>query len=417
MYRELFDFIEKAPTAFQAVGEFRTRLLKDGAVELREDAPWELRYGVTYFITRNDSALVVFSIPEEGEEFRVFAAHSDSPSFKVKENPEIVVENKYVKLNVEPYGGMICSSWLDRPLSVAGRLIVRDGDSFKTVLVNVDRDLLVIPNVAIHQNREVNKGYAWNMQTDMLPLLGGIEAKGSFMKIVAEHAGVREEDVIGHDLFLYIREKGRVFGANGEYMASSRFDDIECALAGFLGFKTASKKRHIPVLMIFDNEEVGSQSRQGAGSTFLLDTVTRIAEELPRGVKALRDMVPGSFLLSADNGHALHPNHPEKCDPTNRPVLNGGILIKYASTQRYATDGLSGAFVKKLCEDAGVPYQIFHNRSDMAGGGTLGSISTSQVAFPLADIGLTELAMHSSVETAGVRDFEYLVKLAERFFE
>ena len=282
MYRELFDFIEKAPTAFQAVSEFRTRLLKDGAEELREDAPWQLRYGQTYFITRNDSALVVFSIPEEGEEFRVFAAHSDSPSFKVKENPEIVVEDKYVKLNVEPYGGMICSTWLDRPLSVAGRLIVRDGDSFRTVLVDVDRDLLIIPNVAIHQNREVNKGYEWNMQTDMLPLLGGIGAKGSFMKIVAEHAGVREEDILGHDLFLYIREKGRVFGANGEYMAGSRFDDIECALAGFLGFRKAARKRYIPVLMIFDNEEVGSQSRQGAGSTFLLDPVERIAEELPR---------------------------------------------------------------------------------------------------------------------------------------
>ena len=413
---KLLEFIRKAPTAFQAVAEMKRMLLDADASELKETEHWEIREGQRYFVIKNDSALIAFSIPEKKDAFRIFAAHADSPAFKVKENPEMIVENSYVKLNVERYGGMLMAPWFDRPLSVAGRLIVKKGGEIESVLVNVGRDLLLIPNVAIHMNREANDGMKYNAQTDMLPLLGGIEAKGRFMEIVAEAAGVDAADILAHDLYLYPRTEGCVWGAEGEFISAPRLDDIECAFGGLNGFLNGEKQEAISVFCMFDNEEVGSGSVQGAGSSFLSDTLLRISEALGDSEEDRVIRLANSFLISADNGHAVHPNHPEKTDPTNRPVVNGGILLKYSSNLAYTTDGVSAARLKVLCERAGVPLQIFFNRSDMMGGSTLGRISLAHVPVHSVDIGLAQLAMHSPYETAGVKDYEYLEKMASAFF-
>ena len=413
---QLLDFIEQSPTAFHAVKNAADLLKASGAVFLPETEKWALQPGKNYYTVRNASALIAFTVPEGAKAFRIFAAHADSPSFKLKENPELITEGKYVRLNVERYGGMIYSTWLDRPLSVAGRVIVRRENGFATRLVNIDRDLLLIPNVAVHMNREANDGFKMNPQTDLLPLFGGIEAAGRFMKLIADAAGVYEEQILGHDLFLYPRGRGTVWGAENEFISAPRIDDQECAFAGLQGFLKAEKKKNISVLAIFDNEEVGSMSRQGAASTFLSDTLTRISEALGDTKSDYIARIAASYSISADNGHAVHPNHPEKTDPSNRPVLNGGILLKYSANQRYTTDGVSAAVFKELCHRADVPFQIFFNRSDMMGGGTLGNISLTQVPAMTADIGLAQLAMHSAYETAGAKDEAYMERFAEELF-
>ena len=413
---ELLDFIEQSPTAFHAVKNAAALLKEAGAEYLPESESWDLVPGRTYYTVRNDSALIAFRIPEGAKAFHIYAAHADSPSFKIKEEPELVAEGKYVRLNVERYGGMILSTWLDRPLSVAGRVIVRTDAGLETRLVNIDRDLLLIPNVAIHMSRDLNDGAKLNPQQDLLPLFGGIEAKGSFMKLIAENAGVSEEDILGHDLFLYTRGRGTAWGAENEYISAPRIDDQECAYAGLQGFIKAKKEENISVLAVFDNEEVGSMSRQGAASTFLSDTLLRISEALGDTRSEYLSRIAASYMISADNGHAVHPNHPEKADPSNRPVPNGGILLKYSANQRYTTDGASAAVFKELCREADVPYQIFFNRSDMMGGSTLGNISLTQVPAMTADIGLAQLAMHSAYETAGAKDEAYMERFVQELF-
>ncbi len=413
---ELLNFIEKSPTAFQSVLEMKQELLAAGAKELFESDSWSLDRDQDYFVIKNDSALLAFRIPENTGSFHIFAAHGDSPSFKIKENPEIVVENAYVKLNVERYGGMLMAPWFDRPLSVAGRVIVERDGKIQSIPVNIDRDLLLIPNLAVHMNREANDGMKYNAQQDLLPLYGGIEAKGTFMKTVAEAAGVSEEEILGHDLCLYPRVKPVVWGALGEFISAPRIDDLECAYAGLQGFLSGKKKDAISVFCMFDNEEVGSSSIQGAAGFFLADTLLRISEALQDTEEQRIRRLSESFLISADNGHAVHPNHPEKTDPTNRPKVNGGILLKYSANLRYTTDGKSAAQLRRLCKKAGVPVQTFFNRSDMMGGSTLGNISLSKVPVHSVDIGLAQLAMHSCFETAGAKDYEYMKALAEGFF-
>lgn len=415
--KELLTFIDKSPTSFHAVGNMKEQLLDAGFQEIREDHRWELSPGGDYFVTRNDSAIIAFSIPEEeGEGFRIVASHSDSPTFKIKENPEIKVEDHYVKLNVEGYGGMILSSWMDRPLSVAGRIIVKEKDEYVSKLVNIDQDLLMIPNLAIHMNREINKGYAYNRQKDMLPVLGGIESKDSFFDMIKKAAGT-ESEILGHDLYLYNRQKGTVLGANREFIASGRLDDLQCAFASMKGFLQGDKKKHISVFCVLDNEEVGSGTKQGAASTFLKDTLKRINSALKRDEEDYLVHLAKSFMISADNAHAVHPNHPEKTDPANRPYINGGIVLKMNADQKYCTEGMSAAIFKDLCNTIGVPMQTFVNRSDMAGGSTLGNISSTQVAVRAVDIGLPQLSMHSSYEMAGVQDTEYFVRVLEAFFQ
>ena len=432
---ELLDFIRNSPCSFQAVETLRQQLLSTGFTELCEGERWELQAGGDYFVTRNHSALLAFSIPafDEGLErliqngLRIAATHSDSPPFKIKEHPEIIVEGQYVSLNVEKYGGMLCAPWFDRPLSVAGRVFVRaDGgketaggvvrDGICEILVDIPQDILLIPNVAIHMNRNVNEGHAYNPQVDMLPLfaLGG--GDGSFMELIAEAAGVRRKDILGHDLYLYNRAAGSLWGPEQEFISAPRLDDLQCAFSTMQGFLSGDRKEHISMCGVFDNEEVGSETRQGAGSTFLYDTLQRICGGLGLSYEEYLVLLQHSFMVSADNAHAVHPNHKELTDPTNRPYIGGGIVIKYNAQQRYCTDGYSAAWFKALCEESGVPYQGFVNRSDMLGGSTLGNISNTKVAVNSVDIGLPQLAMHSPYETAGTADTAYLVRAMREFY-
>lgn len=415
--KKLLKFIQKSPTAFQAVEEMSQRLQKEGFEELKEEKHWNLKPGGDYYVTRNHSAIIAFSIPKKPAwKFHIMASHSDSPALKIKENPEMEVEKAYIKLNVERYGGMLLAPWFDRPLSVAGRLIVRKNGEIQEKLVAVDKDLLVIPNLAIHMNREVNDGYKYNVQKDMLPLYSDYDGKGSFMKLMAAEADVAEEDILGHDLFLYDRTPGTVWGANEEFISAPRLDDIQCAFASLEGFLRGERKESIAVHCVLDNEEVGSTTKQGAASTFLKDTLMRINMGLGRTQEKYLMTLADSFMVSADNAHALHPNHTDKTDPVNRPVLNGGIVIKYNANQKYCTDGVSAAIFKDICDRAEVPYQIFVNRSDMAGGSTLGNISNTQVPMKTVDIGLAQLAMHSVYETTGAKDTESLAKAAAVLF-
>lgn len=414
---KLLDFIEKSPTAFQAVDEMQKRLTENGFEVLSEKEYWKLVPGGKYLVTRNNSALIAFCIPEkESRVFHIMASHSDSPSFKIKENPEIKVDNSYVKLNVEKYGGMLMAPWFDRPLSVAGRVIIRRNDGLEEKLVDIKRDLVMIPNLAIHMNREANNGVAYNPQKDLQPLFAAGNTDRTLLEIIAEQTGVKKEDIISHDLFLYNRMLGTIWGADKEFVSSARLDDLQCAFASMEGLLRAQNHGSIAVHCVMDNEEVGSGTKQGAASTFLKDTLLRINMGLGRTYEEYLMTLAGSFMVSADNAHALHPNYTDKTDPTNHPVLNKGIVIKFNANQKYCTDAVSAAIFKELCTKAGVPYQTFVNRSDIAGGSTLGNISNTQVPMNTVDIGLPQMAMHSPYETAGVKDTEYLVRAAEELF-
>ena len=421
MYEEttekLLDFIEKSPTAFQAVDEMQKRLTENGFEVLSEKEYWKLVPGGKYLVTRNNSALIAFCIPEkESRVFHIMASHSDSPSFKIKENPEIKVDNSYVKLNVEKYGGMLMAPWFDRPLSVAGRVIIRRNDGLEEKLVDIKRDLVMIPNLAIHMNREANNGVAYNPQKDLQPLFAAGNTDRTLLEIIAEQTGVKKEDIISHDLFLYNRMLGTIWGADKEFVSSARLDDLQCAFASMEGLLRAQNHGSIAVHCVMDNEEVGSGTKQGAASTFLKDTLLRINMGLGRTYEEYLMTLAGSFMVSADNAHALHPNYADKTDPVNHPVLNKGIVIKYNANQKYCTDAVSAAEFTELCIKAGVPYQTFVNRSDIAGGSTLGNISNTQVAMNTVDIGLPQLSMHSPYETAGVKDTEYLIRVAGELF-
>ena len=418
--RELLAFLDHSPSAFHATANMCEMLKEAGCTRLYEGEKWKLEAGRGYYVTRNDSALIAFFIPKKDfTGFQIMASHSDSPVFKIKANAEIEVENQYVKLNVEKYGGMICSTWLDRPLSVAGRVIVRTADGIATRLVNADRDLMIIPNLAIHMNRQVNDGYAFNPQKDMLPLFceaAEKQVKGCFTELIAKEAGVKAEDILDTDLFLYNRMRGTLLGAEGEFLASPHLDDLQCAFSSLKGFLAAEPKDSVAVHCVYDNEEVGSGTKQGAESTFLKDVLHRINTGMGRTGEEYLTALASSFMVSADNAHAIHPNQPDKADPTSRPYLNQGIVIKYSANQKYCTDAVSAAVFKTICEKAEVPYQVFLNRSDILGGSTLGNISGTQVALNTVDIGLPQLAMHSSYETAGSRDTAYLIEAAKVLF-
>ena len=419
--RELLTFIQKSPSVYHVVENIKNSLVEQRFTELKEKEAWQIVEGQGYFVVRNDSSVIAFRMPQESAKgFHVVATHSDSPTFKVKESAEMTVEDKYIKLNTEKYGGMILSTWLDRPLSVAGRLVVKGEDGAPVVkLVNVDKDLLVIPNVAIHMNRDMNKGFEYNPQVDMLPLvaLGSKgDSKDLLKKELAKVAGVKEKEILSHDLFLYVREPGRLVGADGELILSPKLDDLQCVYTSLQAFVQKFPQRYISVLAVFDNEEVGSGTAQGADSTFLQDVMQRIGEGMGCSHGQYCQMVADSFLISADNAHAVHPNHPEKADPTNRPYIGGGIVIKYHGSQRYTTDAVSAAKMKLLCNKAKVGYQTYTNRSDVVGGSTLGNVSTAHVSLSSVDVGLPQLAMHSAVETAGCKDTADAIKVFGVFF-
>ena len=427
----LFDFLDRSPVAFFAVRNMKETLEAAGFVQLQESERWNLSAGGAYYVTRNESALIAFRIPgREFTGFQIMASHCDSPVFKIKTNAEIAVEKKYLKLNVEKYGGALCAPWLDRPLSVAGRVIAETEDGIETRFVNIDRDLLIIPNLAIHFNREANDGYRFNLQKDLLPLLGEISdhaadgdggresgsPENCFLELIAGEAGVRPEQILDADLYIYCRMKAGYAGLHNEYITSGRLDDLQCAFASLQGFLQAEPTDSVAVHCVFDNEEVGSGSKQGAGGTFLYDILHRVNAAFGRTEEDYMRAVASSFLVSADNAHAVHPNHPDKSDPTNRPYMNRGIVIKYNASQRYVTDAVSAAIFRSICRKAGVPFQTFANRSDMLGGSTLGQIALSQVSLNAVDIGLPQLAMHSPYETAGAKDTAYLIEAARVLF-
>lgn len=426
--KEMLKFIENSPSCFQAVDNFAKMLEVQGFEPLYEQEKYDIKKGGRYYITRNGSSILAFVVPMgEAKGFHMTSAHSDSPCFKIKEKPEMVAEEHYIKLNVEKYGGMIDSTWLDRPLSVAGRVVVKEtgaeskvGQGLLTKLINIDRDLLMIPNVAVHMNRDMNKGFEYNAQTDLIPLFGEYisgEDKEAFRAMIAEEAGVTKEQLLGYDLYLYAREKGRLFGAKEEFVLSPRLDDLQCAYGCMKALAESTPNEYVNVCVVFDNEEVGSGTKQGADSTFLEDNLLRIYKALDGKCNDYKRLLADSFMISADNAHAVHPNHPEKADPTNRPYLNGGIVIKFHGSQRYTTDAVSGAVMKDICNNAQVPCQTYHNKSDIAGGSTLGNISTAHVSVNTVDIGLPQLAMHSACETAGVKDTEYLIRAMKCFYK
>lgn len=417
LIKELFDFIESSPSCFHVIHNMKEILIAEGYVPLLESEPWQLKKGGKYFVTRNGSSLIAFRIPgKDARGFQIMASHSDSPCFKIKENPELEAEGHYIKLNVEKYGGMLMAPWFDRPLSVAGRVMVRDDGRILPRLINIDRDLLMIPNLAIHMCREINDGVKYNVQKDLLPLYGDHTAKGGFLKQIAEEAGIGKENILGYDLFLYNRMPGSIWGAGREFMSIGKLDDLECAFSSLKGFLEAGESSSIPVHCVFDNEEVGSTTRQGAASTFLRDTLVTICEELGKTHAEYRRMLTASLMLSSDNAHGVHPNYPEKACPSNRPYLNGGIVIKFSANQKYTTDGAAAALFREICRRAEVPCQVYTNRSDVPGGSTLGNISGTQVAVNTVDIGLAQLAMHSPYETAGTKDLAYLVRAVGEFF-
>lgn len=405
----LADFLDRSVSSYHAIAALSEELAKEGYTLLSEKGNWNLVPGSKYYMKRNGTSLMAFRVPQASPKgFLLTASHCDRPGFKVKENPEL--KNAYIRLAVERYGGMLMSTWLDRPLSVAGRVLVETEDGVETKLVNIDRDLLLIPNVAIHMNRQANDGYKWNPASDMLPLFGSKDTAGKFATLLEEAAGGK---VLGHDLSLYVRQKTTIWGSEEEFISSTALDDLACAWCCTQGFLNASESENMPILCVFDNEEVGSSSLQGADSDLLEVVLERICTALDLNKN---QMLAQSFMLSADNAHAIHPNHPEFADPNNAPVMNQGVVLKFNANQRYTTDGVSAAIFRKICAKANVPVQTYCNRADLAGGSTLGNISLTHVSVPSADIGLPQLAMHSCYETAGTQDVLYMEDALTTFY-
>lgn len=407
--RALQTFLDHCHSAYHAVAGLTWELEAAGYLCLSEGEDWDLTPGGKYYLTRGGSALIAFRIPYETPRgFLMAATHADRPCFKVKENG--ILKGEYTRLATEKYGGMIISSWLDRPLSVAGRVLVETPEGVESRLVDIDEDLLLIPNVAIHMNRKVNEGYAWNPAVDTLPLLGSAEATDSFWQRIEKAAG---GNILSHDLYLYLRQNATVWGVEKEYLSAQGLDDLACSWCALQGFLQAEEAPAIPVLCVFDNEEVGSQSPQGADSSLLKTVLTRICKAMSLEQDKLLSQ---SFMVSADNAHALHPNHPELSDQTNAPVLGGGVVIKFNANQRYTTDAVTAAVFRRVCEKADVPVQSYYNRADIPGGSTLGVLAATQISVPSVDIGLAQLAMHSCYETVAVQDVSDMTRALQCYF-
>ena len=418
---ELMDFIQDSPSCYHVVANAATMLENAGAIRLDEKKPFVLEEGNCYFVERNGSSIIAFRMPQtDASGYSIVAAHTDSPSFKVKENPEIRNGGTYTTLNVEAYGGMLMAPWFDRPLSIAGRAFVKQSDgSICERLVDFDRDLCQIVNLCIHQNREVNKGYEYKVQKDLLPIIALGDKETTLRDIVAEELEIDPENLLDTELFLYNRMKGSIWGLDDEFFSCPKIDDLMCAFSALKAFVSAedSDSSRIQMVALFDNEEVGSTTKQGANSDFLRQTVHRIGCAQGWDYDKRCAVQAASFMLSADNGHSMHPNYPEKCDPTNKPLINGGVLIKYAGNQKYTTDAFSASWLKNILQNAQVPYQLFFNNSNFVGGGTLGNISTSQFSIPTVDIGAAQFAMHSPYETAGTKDTINLTEGMRAFYK
>lgn len=414
---ELMSFLNECPSSFHSVNAISKILLDNGFTKLIESESFKINKNGKYFITRNGTSIIAFKVGDFHENdysFNIAASHSDSPSFKVKPNANLIGD-KALKISVEPYGGMLCSTWFDRPLSLAGRVMVSTENGLINRLINFDQDLLMLPSVAIHQNREANNGYKYNFAVDMNPLLS-LDTSIKLEDLIAKELDVKVEDIVSHDLFLYVRDKAITWGLEKEFISSSHLDDLECAYTTLMGFIEADNNNSVNVYCCFDNEEVGSLTRQGAASTFLHDILRRINSSLGLNEDDYYKAISSSFMVSADNAHAVHPNHPEYADQLNKVYVNSGIVIKYNASQSYTSDGISSSYFKHICNKANVPFQLFTNRSDLRGGSTLGNISNGQVSLMSVDIGLPQYAMHSSYETAGTKDIEYMIRAIKHYY-
>lgn len=422
---KLIDFLYESPTAFHAVENVKKSLVEGGFVEVREEEKWNLKKGGKYFTTKNGSALIAFTIGQgeiENEGFKIIGAHTDSPTFRIKPNSEIIAENSYIKLNTEIYGGLIRSTWMDRPLSVAGRVVLKGTNPLYPVanLVNIKKPILIIPSLAIHMNREANTGGELNPQKDTLPLLAMVNEKlekgNGLLNAVAKELDVKIEEIIDFDLFLYEFEKGSIVGLNEEFISAGRLDDLQMVHAGIEAIKESPITSGVNVMVCFDNEEVGSSTKQGADSDMLANILERIVLCLGKGREDFFRALGKSFIISGDNAHAVHPNSPEKADPTNRPIINAGPVIKINANCAYTSDADSAAVYELICKEAGVPFQKFVNRSDARGGSTIGPISSTHLNIRSVDIGNPTLAMHSIRELAGVADHTYVTKTFAKFY-
>ncbi|WP_425446413.1 M18 family aminopeptidase [Dethiothermospora halolimnae] len=422
----LIDFIYNSPSPFHAVESTKDILKEKGFNELKLTERWNIEKGKKYFVTKNDSALIAFNIGTgdiEEAGFKLIGGHTDAPGFKVKPSPEIVTENSYLKLNTEVYGGPILNTWLDRPLSVAGRVTLKSDDIMnpESKLINIKRPIMIIPNIAIHMNNKVNKGVELNKQKDTLPLVSMVNEKfekdNYLVKLLAEELDVNSNDIVDFELYLYEYEKGSIVGLNDEFISAGKLDDLAMVHAGINAIANTEASEATNVMICFDNEEVGSRTKQGAGSPMVRNILERIVNGLGKDKEDFYRALYNSFIISADMAHPVHPNAPEKHDPTNRPLLNKGPVIKINANQSYTTDSNSDAVYEMICEKAGVPVQKFVNRSDVRGGSTIGPISSGQMDIRSIDIGNPMLAMHSIRELGGVMDHYYITKSFEEFYK
>lgn len=420
---ELVEFIAACPSMFHTAATACERLEAEGFTRLAEGEAWQLEAGGSYYVERNGSSVIAFMVgasatAADAYHFQIAAAHSDSPTFKLKAIPELDGPGGARRLAVEAYGGMLDYTWFDRPLSLAGRVMVRTEHGVESRLVAPDRDLAIIPSLAIHLDRDQNKAFSPNRARDLFPLISAGELdEGAFEEYIAREAGVDAADILGFDLFLVNRVPGRVWGAANEFVSSAKLDDLMCAFMSLRAFLSAKNDGAVTVWCCFDNEEVGSGTKQGAMSTFLPDVLTRVTSALGLSAEDYRRALAKSMLVSCDNAHAVHPNRPDLYDGTNRCVMNGGIVVKEAANQHYCTDAFSRAVFAGICEKAGVPVQTFANRSDMAGGSTLGNLSNMQASMHAVDVGCAQLAMHSAYETAGARDVTLARQALKAFYE
>ncbi len=407
--QQMLDFIARCPSPFHTVDTVCAALRQSGYVPLSATQDWTLSPGGKYYLTCNDSSLIAFRVPRCAPTgFVLTAAHSDSPTFKVKKEATRTAAGQYVQLCTEPYGGALLATWFDRPLGIAGRVLTEEGGRVVSHHIAPDEDVALIPSVAIHLDRTANDGRKINPAVETLPLWS-MTGSSSFTAQLARWAGVSEDAVLDYDLYLVCRDRGSIWGAENAFVSAPRLDDLACVFGCLEGFLHAEENSAVNVLCVFDNEETGSATKQGAGSTLLRDTLWRIAAALGCSEAQYQQWLARSYMVSADNGHARHPNHPELSDEQNTPYLNGGLVIKYNAAQRYTTDGVSGALLRSLCRQVNVPVQTYANRSDMSGGSTLGSIATTTVPVRTVDIGLAQLAMHSCYETMGSADLAAFV--------
>ena len=422
----MLDFIYNSPTQFNAVEVSAEMLEKNGFEKLNPKENWKLEVGKKYYTTKNSSALVAFKVNSEEVEkegFRIIGSHTDSPGFRIKPNAEMEACGAYLKLNTEGYGGMILSTWLDRPLAMAGRVFLRGENPFKPVekTVNINKPVCIIPNLAIHMNRSINDGYKYNKQTDMLPLVGLIneqlEKDNYMVKLLASELNVEVEEIIDFDIFLYEYEKGCFTGANEEFISTGRLDNLSMYYSSIEALLDSDSKSGISIAVGFDNEEVGSATKQGADSNMLLNILERICISLGKDRQQFFEAIENSFIISSDLAHAVHPNINSMADPTNRPVMGKGPVIKVHAGQAYTSDGYSISVYKEICRECGVEYQEFVNKSDQRGGSTIGPISSTHIDIPSVDVGAPILSMHSIRELGCSEDFYNTYKTFMKFYE